>query len=678
MKVIDYLINSIRRQTHPSDLFGLAPTAVLWTDKDCVWQSAMPLIKAAMPELYELGDYEPQQRRGPAVWLKCVTAGLAGSVPEGRVPVLYLPGISRRELRAVEDCPTHLVSLAELQYRSRWWATPNNNRDWSINAFLSNKMIGLELDVAKDSATQERLLQVLEPLLEADAASLKNKRITSAVLGGLVVEDPIRDLLHWLDSPSIVNEWAPMRVQLLEQYCLDTYGLSAEEANIGEFLSHLCEQPKPAWEALWSRFEDMASLLPGLLAKLESVEPLALPLRSECFLSLVIKDEKTLEKSFVQFAGQSDLEVDDGITRLAQEHASRRDTLWLRLGYTPYTQALLHMATLVEKKNKPLGGPNCDVMASAYERNFWQLDRAALKAMACAQHDSQREVIAGVLSIIYTPWLTHTAERFQALVKSGGYPNAPGASPQERALNNEYKSESQVVFFVDGLRFDVAHDLVEVLDKTYGVELSAHWSALPSVTATAKAAITPVSSCLEGDLDGHGFVPGVKENGSEFSSGQFRKLLKEAGWQYLDGVETGDPAGRAWVQTGDLDKTGHKEQRRLPSRIDDILDEVKSRIDGLKQAGWQHIRVVTDHGWLWVPDKLPKAEIAKLATVDKNPRCAVLNHGAPTEHLTSPWYWNENVSIAFAPGISAFRAGLYYEHGGISLQECLTPVIDIC
>jgi hypothetical protein len=34
------------------------------------WQSAMPLIKQFIPELLELGDYQPEQRTGPAIWLE--------------------------------------------------------------------------------------------------------------------------------------------------------------------------------------------------------------------------------------------------------------------------------------------------------------------------------------------------------------------------------------------------------------------------------------------------------------------------------------------------------------------------------------------------------------------------------------------------------------------------------
>mgnify|MGYP001260940479 CR=1 FL=1 len=675
MKIIDALIKHIRRLGDKADLLALPPAAILWTDKDAAWQSAMPLLKSAMPELLELGDYNPEQRTGPAVWLKCVIAGLASPLETEKVPVIYLPGVSRSELRAIETCPSHLTMLAELQYRSRWWATPNNNRDWTVSGFLTNNTIGLELDLGQDNATKEVLAQVLEPLLEAEVNTLQGKRITAAELGALVVEDPIRDLLHWLDNPAIAKGWSAMRQTMLQQYCQREYGLNADDKGRATFLVHLCEQPQPVWSALWARFEDMAERLPGLLKQLETVEPLALALNSECYLSLALEEEQTLANTFAKMANKSDLDVEPGITRLQAQHAGRSESLWSRLGYTPYACALPHFAKLIELKNKPFGGPAIDVMASAYEREFWQLDYAALQAMACAQHDSQRQVIEGVLKVIYTPWLESRAEHFQKLVKLNGYNSANHQIKD--AATASYQTASQVVFFVDGLRFDVARAFAKSLEADYSVEVSTQWSALPSLTATAKAAVMPIKALLDGDIDNSNFIPRVKSSGSELSSASFKKLLEQAGWQYLDGVETGDPSGLAWVQTGDLDKAGHKEQLRLPSRIADILDEVSARIRGLKQAGWQHIRIVTDHGWLWVPGGMPKATLNKNATSDQTPRCAIMKSTASSEHLTAPWYWNGSVNIAFAPGISAFREGSHDDHGGLSLQECLTPVIDI-
>lgn len=41
------------------------------------------------------------------------------------------------------------------------------------------------------------------------------------------------------------------------------------------------------------------------------------------------------------------------------------------------------------------------------------------------------------------------------------------------------------------------------------------------------------------------------------------------------------------------------------------------------------------------------------------------------------WRWSNSVRIALAPGIGAFKAGIEYTHGGLSLQECLTPILVV-
>jgi len=58
-------------------------------------------------------------------------------------------------------------------------------------------------------------------------------------------------------------------------------------------------------------------------------------------------------------------------------------------------------------------------------------------------------------------------------------------------------------------------------------------------------------------------------------------------------------------------------------------------------------------------------------------RCARLKPGATTSDPCAPWYWDAEVIFAFAPGVHAYEAGHEYEHGGLSPQECVTPVLSI-
>jgi len=58
-------------------------------------------------------------------------------------------------------------------------------------------------------------------------------------------------------------------------------------------------------------------------------------------------------------------------------------------------------------------------------------------------------------------------------------------------------------------------------------------------------------------------------------------------------------------------------------------------------------------------------------------RCALIKPGAKTEERLFPWYWNVNQNIALADGVSCFKAGEEYAHGGLSLQECLTLELKV-
>jgi len=75
MKVINALSGSIRRSKVHYNEVQAAPACILWPDRDRQWEAVIPLLQSELPELLILGEYHPEKRTGPAIWLRCAIAG---------------------------------------------------------------------------------------------------------------------------------------------------------------------------------------------------------------------------------------------------------------------------------------------------------------------------------------------------------------------------------------------------------------------------------------------------------------------------------------------------------------------------------------------------------------------------------------------------------------------------
>ncbi|MBF8299279.1 MAG: hypothetical protein HW397_328, partial [Dehalococcoidia bacterium] len=239
-------------------------------------------------------------------------------------------------------------------------------------------------------------------------------------------------------------------------------------------------------------------------------------------------------------------------------------------------------------------------------------------------------------------------------------------------------AKGTAILFADGLRFDLAQKLkAKLADKGFQLELGWRWTALPTVTPTAKPATSPISELFTGDEDCEEFKPRIKDGGKDLTSERFKQLLEERGCQALSDKKLGQPDGVAWLEYGSIDSTGHKEGWKLAKRLQDELNGLCEIITMLLESGWKKVRVVTDHGWLLMPGGLPKLDLPKYLTETRWGRCAHIKEGVHCDLPSVPWHWASSVHFAVPPGIGVFKASLEYAHGGLSLQECLVPELTI-
>lgn len=651
--------------------------AVLWPDKEGQWQAALPALRKLLPGLCTLGEYVPEKRSGPAIWLKCAIAGFMPEVEVTGGPVVYLPGVSRADLRAIESCPRDLQPLAELQYRGVFWSQLNG-KDWTVSAFLASKNGGLGLDVAQDKATQEALLQTLQAgvLLERSVDEFKGRSINAEWLLGLLAPNPTRDLLLWMHAPDAArSQWSDVLWDVFTKRCKMDFGFDPVADGVLVAAERLAKA-EGNWAAVAELYRDSHSSFPNIFGLLAKVQPPQMGLFPDQGLLAGYpqaneQSEAALRYALSACAGMMAPQACAAVLAAEKEHGLRRAWLWASMGRSPLAEALGHLALVAERcSTLPIGQTPAE-LAAGYQHSGWQVDQAALHALACVHAKADLEAVGAALRAMYLPWIEEAARRLQEAAKAaGGLPPLP----TEQVIGH---GAGTCTVFVDGLRYDVAVQLQQRLRSLGDTALSARWTSLPSVTASGKAWCSPVAAHIAGTAADTEFEPRVAADGKPLSGHNLRKLLTDQGVQPLDKHETGDPQGQAWTEAGDLDHYGHEHGLRLARDLDSQLDQVVERVEELAEAGWKRVRVVTDHGWLLMPGGLPKSELAKHQTETRWGRCAVLKdsvHGTP---LTFGWDWCKDVQVAYAPGVSSFIAGAEYAHGGISLQECLVPVLQL-
>ncbi len=700
MTALDLLAAAIRAKSRVSGSM-VPPAAILWTDASQDWRRLLPAARSRISELLVLGDYRPDDRTGPAIWLRCVidrTIDLP-DFPGDRPPVVYLPGVERGQLRAGEDCPEHLRPLVDLLYRGVPWHHANG-RDWSVRAFLAFRAdrvpAGPGLDIAGDSETREALLRAIGEVAQTPLDELRGHRLDANAFNRIAGVKIERDILRWLGDQAAARQtmgdgWDAFRDQARRVLRFDPEAGSDVEA--GAKLA----RGKGRWRDVWSRFCEAPESFQGVAEVLRRSRPhgeLVLEGRDR-WPDLNDEDEMSVRTALGGLPGLSQPAACAEVKRLEAQHGQRREWVWAKMGASPLAEVLRPLARLAEATGKSVGGAAPDDIARVYAERGWQADRSAREALALASPEHE-ELIADAVRHLAKPWLDESARAFQAAVRDHPLPSVRSGSVKETPstaytgtlrpvaaspMSPVAATEEECLLFVDGLRYELGRCLVECLRKRgLTARVRPRWAAIPTVTATAKPAVTPVADQIAGNRLGADFQPVVRGSGRPAAAATLREAMRERGYEIADGaLDLGPPPGaRGWQETGRIDYHGHLHEAVGFARlVENELDRLMRRVLELIEAGWASVRIVTDHGWLLLPGGLPMVKLPGHLTESKWARAAVLAGEARPDAPLHPWHWNPDERFASPPGIACFSKRPEYAHGGLSVQECLIPDIRI-
>ena len=669
MTIIESILQSIRNAASYNKHELAAPSVILWPDEERLWIQCIELLRARYPVLWSLGDYSPDQATGPAAWLRYQLETHRGD----DVPLIYLPGIGRSAFRSADQCPNQAKHLFALQFQGQFW-TQKNGKGWTPFAFFSSSDGGLGIDVAANQDTKKAIQESLPKLMEVELDALQGRNLEAGDFRAIVTKDPVRTLLRWMGDPGKIkleleksgSEWTSFRA-----VCRDAYGFDPEKDGAITAAERLTSG-KVAWALVWGRYKEAPRSYPGVKELLDSKGQMTLfEERSEYKPRCNRNEEDRLEKDLIKLSSSSPKDAIEKIQALATEHAERSTWAWATLGESPFAIAIGHLRDMAEVV-KASGNPSTwEALAEYYSTLGWKADRSILRALDAARSTATTQAVAAAIRAVYLPWLEKFSILTQALAAT-----YPVTGPQTcRTLPAE---EGTVYLFADGLRMDLARALEEkLISSGLDVRFEYEWSALPTVTATAKYAWMPLAGKLGGPLEGEGFEPKEQSSGKTITHARIKQLVEELGTSFLTSDVTLFPTGCAWTEFGSIDTYGHNQGTKLAWRVEEELAGLQQRILELIHVGWIKVKVITDHGWLLLPGGLPKAELPKHLAASRWNRCAIPSAGAQHGYPMTSWFWDAAEAVVLAPGVSCFVAGMEYAHGGLTLQEALIPSLTV-
>jgi hypothetical protein len=252
-------------------------------------------------------------------------------------------------------------------------------------------------------------------------------------------------------------------------------------------------------------------------------------------------------------------------------------------------------------------------------------------------------------------------------------------------------------FLVDSMRYEMGRDLAGTIDSLGPVTIAATVTVLPTMTAFGMAALMPgADGTFTLVQHGNEVAPAIAGQTLRASAERMEFLRQKYGDRFCD-LPIGDVLSMSQkklqgtvgnadllvVRTQEIDALGEGPSLYLARKLmTDIIGDLRAATDRLIGLGFQVFVYVADHGHVLLPEVAPGSVVPrprgdwKLA----KRRCllgsslskaqGVLVFSAAHVGITGPVK-----ELVVPSGFSVFEAGQSYFHEGISLQECVVPVV---
>ncbi len=389
-----------------------------------------------------------------------------------------------------------------------------------------------------------------------------------------------------------------------------------------------------------------------------------------------------------------------GNTIEAKEIISRiKENIWLyhdeeRRRYWRMAELGLELLKLTDAPIK-----SCNSLKTAidlYSQQNYKVDqlqrRFEKQALEVMEENSALSELKTLVRNRYSQFTEKYQKQFQELVQKENWPvegfleNIQVFTKQIRPL---LKSKTKTAYLlVDALRFELAKELEENIEKYFSVQINASCAYLPTVTKYGMAALLPDA---DKDLmlkESNGKVEPFMGDKPVPSLNQRREYLKEKLGSLCEITTLGNVVSSdipdvelLVVTTNEIDNAGEQMAASALIAIQQAVQNLIKGLNLLRQKGYEKIVIATDHGFVLHPTFLSGDSVSKPAGEWPMVKSRSLaGAGATPEYALgfSPekiGIKSDIKSFVFLKNYAVFEKNTTYFHEGISLQENIVPVM---
>jgi hypothetical protein len=293
---------------------------------------------------------------------------------------------------------------------------------------------------------------------------------------------------------------------------------------------------------------------------------------------------------------------------------------------------------------------------------------------------------------------------FIAAVEKDGWP-ASGSTRSSEVFDKcvapalKERGTRVALFMVDSLRYELAVWLERQMAKEGECELTAMCAQLPTITPVGMAALLPeASGNLRLTREGDELVPTIKgkrivtpADRYDYVRGFYGERCAMVELQELLAMS---PTGKKkpklaegvhllLVRTTDIDRLAEDNPAKARELMPRLLQEILAGLNKLKKLGFDEAVIATDHGFILLSAQEPGDVIAKppgnwLKIKD---RCLL---GSGSSSAGCILFTKDEVGIqgdfdsyVVPRSFGTFSHRIPYFHEGLSLQECVLPLICV-